>query len=134
MAELRRTQAGPFTEKDNLVTLNDLQDAYHFHTNEQNDKLLRHCIQPIENVLTHISKCWILDTTLLSVSHGRDVAVPGISKLENFQQGEIVAVLTLKGELAAIGQALMSAVEINTQEKGIAINVQKVFIENSQPM
>ena len=40
-----------------------------------------------------------------------------------------MAILTLKGELVAIGIALMSAVEINTQEKGIAINVKKVFID-----
>src|SRR3989344_462995 len=45
MAELRRTQAGPFTEHDNLVTLNDLQDAYHFYKEEHNPKLLMHCIQ-----------------------------------------------------------------------------------------
>src|SRR3989344_6013682 len=57
MAELRRRQAGPFTEQDNLVTLNDLQDAYHFHTQENNSKFLMHCIQPIENALKHIPKC-----------------------------------------------------------------------------
>ena len=129
MAELRRTQAGPFTEQDDLVTLNDLQDAYHFHREENNSKFLLHCIQPIENALKHIPKCWILDTTLQSVSHGRDVAIPGISKLENFRKGETVAVMTLKEELAAIGEALMSGVEINTQQKGIAINIKKVFME-----
>lgn len=131
MAELRRTQAGPFTEKDNLVTLNDLQDAYYFYKEEHNPKFLLYCIQPIENALRHISKCWILDSTIPSATHGRDIAIPGISKLENFRKGEMVAVLTLKGELVAIGEALMSAVEINTQQKGIGINVQKVFMEPS---
>ena len=129
MAELRRTQAGPFTEQDHLVTLNDLQDAYHFYHEEHNSKFLLYCIQPVEKALTYISKCWILDTTLPSISHGRDVAIPGISKLENFRKGELVAVMTLKNELAAMGEALMSAVEINTKEKGLAINVKKVFIE-----
>lgn len=129
MAELRRTQAGPFTEQDNLVTLNDLQDAYHFYKEESNPKFLLHCIQPIEKALRHIPKCWILDTTIQSVTHGRDVAIPGISKLENFRKGEIVAVMTLREELVAIGEALMSGVEINTQEKGIAVKVEKVFME-----
>lgn len=129
MAELRRSQAGPFTEQDSLVTLNDLQDAYHFHQEEHNSKALMHCIQPVENALKHIPKCWVLDTTLKSVSHGRDVAIPGISRLENFRKSEVVAVMTLKEELVAIGEALMSGVEINTQQKGIAINIKKVFIE-----
>jgi len=129
MAELRRTQAGPFTEKDNLVTLNDLQDAYYFYKEENNDKFLRYCIQPMENAVTHLPKCWIFDTTITSITHGRDLAIPGISKLENFRKGETVAILSLKEELVAIGEALMSAVEVNTQEKGLAINVKKVFME-----
>jgi len=132
MAELRRTQAGPFSEKDNLVTLNDLQDALHYYKDEGNDKYLRYCIQPIENALKDLSKCWIFDTTITSLSHGRDLAIPGISKLENFKKGEMVAILTLKGELVAIGEALMSAVEINTQQKGLAVKVNKVFIEAQQ--
>ena len=129
MAELRRTQAGPFTEQDHLVTLNDLQDAYHFYQEENNPKFLLYCIQPMETALKYIPQCWIFDTTIKSVTHGRDVAIPGISKLENFRKGEVVAVMTLKGELVAIGEALLSGVEINTKEKGLAIKVEKVFRE-----
>ena len=81
MAELRRTQAGPFREEDKLITLNDLQDAYHYYKNENNDKYLRYCIQPIENAIKHLAKCWIFDTTIESLSHGRDRAIPGLSKL-----------------------------------------------------
>ncbi len=129
MAELRRTQAGPFTENDNLITLQDLQDAYHFFKEENNPQFLMYCLQPVENALKHLPKCWILDSSIQSLSHGRDLAVPGVSKLENFRKEETVAILTLKGELVAIGEALMSAVEVNTKDKGIAINVKKVFIE-----
>ncbi len=128
MVELRRTQAGPFNEQDNLVTLNDLQDALHYYKEEQNEKYLRYCLQPIENATKHLAKCWIFDTTIESVSHGRDVAIPGISKLENFKKGETVAVLSLKGELICVGIAAMSGVEINTKDKGIAITTKKVFI------
>ncbi|MDP3733839.1 MAG: RNA-guided pseudouridylation complex pseudouridine synthase subunit Cbf5 [Nanoarchaeota archaeon] len=129
MVELRRTQAGPFTEKNNLVTLNDLQDAYYFYKEENNPKFLAYCLQPIENAVAHLSKCWILDTTIKSISHGRDLAVPGFSSLENFRKGETVAVLTMKGELVAVGEALMSAVEINTKDKGLAITIKKVFMD-----
>lgn len=128
MAELRRTAAGPFDESDNLVTLNDLRDAAHYWKEEGNDKYLRYCIQPIENALKHLKKCWILDTTIKSLSHGRDLGAPGINKIENFKKGETVAILTLKGELVAIGEALMSAVEVNTSKKGLAVNVKKVFV------
>jgi len=128
MAELRRTQAGPFTESDKLVTLQDLKDAFYFHQ-EGNSKPLLETIQPVENALKYIPKCWIFDTTITSVSHGRDIAVPGISRLENFKKGETVAAMTLKNELVAIGEALMSAVEVNTKKNGLAIKVSKVFLE-----
>ena len=129
MASLRRTQAGPFTEKDNLVTLNDLKDAIHYYKEENNDKYLRHCIQPIENAVRHLAKTWIFDTTIESVTHGRDIGIPGISKLENFKKGELIAIMSLKGELIAIGETLMSAVAINSAEKGLALKTRKVFIE-----
>jgi len=132
MAELRRTQAGPFTEKDNLVTLNDLDDALHLYQEEQNEKFIRYCLQPVESALRYVPKCWILDGAILSITNGRDLAIPGVVKLENFRKGEAVALLTLKGELVAIGEAQMSAVEVNTQVKGIAIKVKKVFMESGK--
>ena len=128
MAELRRTQAGPFTEQDNLVTLQDLTDAIHFYKEENNSKFLLHCLQPVEKAIAHFPKCWILDTTIKSVTHGRDIGIPGISKLENFRKDVPVAILTLKGELVAMGRSLMSAVEINSIDKGLAITTEKVFI------
>lgn len=132
MAELRRTQAGPFTEKDTLVTLQDLQDAYYFYKQENNPKFLLHILQPVENALTYLPKCWVLDTAITSLSHGRDLAIPGVSKLENFRKNETVAVMSLKNELIAIGQSTMSAVEINTQQKGLAVKIDKVFIEETK--
>lgn len=129
MVELRRIMAGPMTEKDNLVTLNDLSDAYHFYKEEHHDKFLRYCIQPIEKALKFMPKCWVLDNSIQSLTHGRDLAIPGISKLENFPKGSLVAILTLKGELVAVGEALMSAVEINTQQNGLALKLKKVFME-----
>lgn len=127
MANLRRSQAGPFRENNNLVTLQDLTDAVYYYTEKQNDTYLRYCIQPIENALGHIAKIWIFDSAIESISHGRNVGAPGISKLENFKKNDTVAVLSLMGELVAIGKAQMSAVEINTKRKGVALAVEKVF-------
>jgi len=69
-------------------------------------------------------------------SHGRDVAVPGISKLENFRKGEVVAVMSLKGELVAIGIALLSTPEIIKKDKAALAalsSLQQIFtlLQNS---
>ncbi|MFH1682710.1 MAG: RNA-guided pseudouridylation complex pseudouridine synthase subunit Cbf5 [Candidatus Woesearchaeota archaeon] len=132
MAELRRTRAGPLTEEDRLVTLTDLQDAYQFYKEENNPKFLRYCLQPIEKVITYIPKCFVLDSAVQSLTHGRDLALPGIAELEQFSKDDPVAVMTLKGELIAIGTALLSAEEISGTAKGIAIKIDKVFMEEIQ--
>lgn len=128
MAELRRTQAGPFTEKDKLVSLVDLQDAAYFYKEEGKDKFLKDCLQPIEKAVEHLPKIWVLDSTIQSLSHGRELGVPGIAKLENFKEGETAAVLTLKDELIGVGEALMKAEEIQKKDKGLAVKMNKIFI------
>ncbi|MBT4446264.1 RNA-guided pseudouridylation complex pseudouridine synthase subunit Cbf5 [archaeon] len=129
MACLRRTAAGAFNEDDNLITLDDLRDALYYYKEKQNEKYIRYCIQPVEHALKYIKKAYIFDSAILSMSHGRDLGAPGISKLENFKKGETVAVMTLKGEVVAVGTAEMSAVQISTDRKGLAVKTSKVFFE-----
>ena len=129
MASLRRTAAGAFDEIDNLVTLGDLRDALWYYREKGEEKFIRYCIQPVENALKYIKKAYVFDSALLSLSHGRDLGAPGISKLENFKKGETVAIMSLKGELVAMGVAEMSAVQISTERKGLAVKTSKVFFE-----
>jgi len=127
MIQLRRTKAGGFTEKDNLVTLQDLLDAVYFWRNEQNEKFLRYCIQPVENAVKFLPHVWVFDSAVDSLCHGAKLSVPGISKLEsNVKKDKIIAVMTLKNELIGIGKALMDADEILVSEKGIAVQMDRV--------
>ncbi len=128
MAELRRTKAGPFYEST-LFTLQELTDAYYFWKEENNEKFLRKAIQPVENGVNHLPKVWVFDTTVESLSHGIDLKVPGISKLnDNINKEDIVAIMTLKDELVALGIAKMDSDEM-TGEKGIAVQTEKVFMQ-----
>ena len=130
MAELRRTKAGPFNENNNLTTLQDLADAYHFRKEENNEKFIRYCIQPIETAIQHLPKIWVFDTTVNSLCHGADLKIPGISKLESdIEPDQAAAVLTLKNELIAIGTARLTSKKIIKEEKGIAVIIHKVFMK-----
>ncbi len=127
MAELRRTKAGPFGESA-LFTLHELTDAYYFWKEENNDKFIRKAIQPVENGVSHLSKIWVFDTTVESLCHGVDLKVPGISKLnDKIESGGIVAIMTLKDELVALGTSQMTSEEMMA-EKGIAVQTDKVFM------
>jgi H/ACA ribonucleoprotein complex subunit 4 len=129
MAELRRTKAGPFRE-DSLVTLQDLSDAMHFYLNENNDRLVRHCIQPIENAAAHLPKIYAIDTAVNSLCHGASLKIPGVAKLESDICAEdLCGIYTLKGELVAIGKSRMTSKEIEKKEHGIVTTEMKVFME-----
>ncbi len=128
MAELLRTKAGPFSDKE-MFTLQELTDAFWYYRNEGNDKYIKHIIKPIEAAVAHIPKVWVLDSSVSSLCYGTDLKVPGIAKLhDGIEKEQAVAVMTLKEELVAIGTAKMSSSEIIKEEKGIAVRVNKVFM------
>ncbi len=129
MQELRRTKAGPFGESS-AVSLQDLSDAYYFYKEEQNEKYIKSIIQPVEAAVAHLPKVYVFDTTVDAICHGAALAVPGISKLETeIQKDDSVAIMTLKGELVAIGTALMTTNEVIKNNKGIAVKTKKVFMQ-----
>lgn len=127
MLELRRTKAGPFDEST-LVTLQDIADALWYWKNEKNEKFIRNVIQPTEAAVKHLPKVWILDTTADSLCHGANLHVPGIAKVESDIEPEnLVAVLTLKGELVCYGIAKMNSKNM-LGNRGLAVKTEKVFM------
>ncbi len=128
MAELIRTKAGPFTEKD-WVSLQDMEDAFAFWKESGNEKFLRHCIKPVEFAVQHLGKVWIQDSAIDTVCHGASLNVPGIVKLESgIDKDAVVAVLSLKGELVALGEAVMTSEQVMAEQRGFAVKISKVFM------
>jgi H/ACA ribonucleoprotein complex subunit 4 len=128
MAQLIRTKAGPFNLEKTWI-LQDLKDAYYYYKKENNEKFIRKIILPIEEAINHLPKIWVMDTTVDSLCHGSDLALPGICKYEsNIQENDNVAILTLKNELICIGTSKMSSEKI-VEKKGRAVKTDKVFME-----
>ena len=83
----------------------------------------------LEYAVRHLPKIFVLDTTVDSLCHGADLGIPGISLVESgIQEGFIAAMMTLKGELVAIGTAKMFSKDMIKKEKGIAVKINKVFM------
>lgn len=128
MTELIRTKAGPFNEKT-TISLQDLQDAYIFYK-EGNEKELKKIIQSVETAVSHLPKIWVLDSTVDSVCHGASLNAPGISKLESgIEHDQDVAIMTLKDELIAIGKAKLNSKDMQELKKGLAVKLERVFME-----
>ncbi|MCF7871419.1 RNA-guided pseudouridylation complex pseudouridine synthase subunit Cbf5 [Candidatus Woesearchaeota archaeon] len=128
MAELRRTKAGPFFENQ-VVTLQDLADAFHYY-GMGDDSFLRKFLLPLEEGVRHLKKIWVHDSTINSCCHGAFLKVPGISKLDSdILRGDVVAVLSLKGELVLVGESLLDSSDLKNFDKGLAVKTSQVFMK-----
>jgi H/ACA ribonucleoprotein complex subunit 4 len=129
MQELRRTKAGPFTEKT-LVTLQDLKDAYVFWQEEGDESELRRVIRPMEAAVSHLPKIYLRDSAVDAVCSGASLALPGIISLDSdLKKGDLTALFTLKGELVALAKAEMTTQEILKASTGFAAAPVRIMME-----
>ena len=129
MQELRRVRAGPFTEEDS-VTILDVYDALKRFEEDGDEGPLRSIVKPVEEAVKHIPKIYLLDTAVDAICHGANLAVTGVSKVEDsVRRDETVALMTLKGELVALAEAKMNVEEILEASHGIAAKTERVIME-----
>lgn len=129
MQELRRTRTGNFSEED-CYTLQDLLDAFVFWKEDGEEKYLREIIKPMEVAVAEIPKIVIKDTAVDAICHGANLSIKGVAYIEkNIKEGETVAILTAKGELVALGKALMSAEDMVELKKGFIVDVERVVMD-----
>ena len=129
MRELRRIRTGPFKDDNTLVTMHELSEAIYIARELKDDSKLRSLILPMEYGISHLPKVVIADGAVEALTHGADLAVPGIMLIhEGIKKGDTVALLTVKGELVAIGEALMSTEQVIQSSKGIVVKTKRVIM------
>jgi H/ACA ribonucleoprotein complex subunit 4 len=122
LQELRRTKTGNFSE-ENLITLQDLIDA-----KEENE--LKDVILPMELVAESVSKIIVSDNAVNNICNGAPLAIGGIVKFEDsIKKNDRIAIFSLKGELIAIGKALMNSKEILKKKRGLAVKTDRVLMK-----
>jgi len=130
MRELRRVRTGPYKEDETLVKMQDVSEALYLWREKGDERYLRKVVQPVETAIAHLPKIMIKDTAVDAIAHGADLAVPGISRLTtDVKKNSLVALLTLKGELVALGRALKDAQEIVGMSKGVVVKTWRVYME-----
>jgi H/ACA ribonucleoprotein complex subunit 4 len=130
MLELRRTRVGNFGESDNLVTLQNLKDAYTIYQEEGNDYYLNKLIFPMEKMVSHLPKIYVRDTAVDALCHGADLASAGICYIDaRIKTNTLVAFMTLKKELIGFGTALKDALQIYKAKSGILVKSNKIFMD-----
>lgn len=130
MRELRRTRTGPYKEDETLVKMQEVSEALYLWREKGDERLLRHVVLPVETAIAHLSKVMIRDTAVDAIAHGAHLAVPGIARLtKDVAPGKMTAILTLKGELVALGEPVKSAGEIASMKRGIVVKTRRVYMK-----
>ncbi|MBI3859941.1 MAG: RNA-guided pseudouridylation complex pseudouridine synthase subunit Cbf5 [Thaumarchaeota archaeon] len=129
MVELRRTKVGPLTEEAGLTTLHTLSDAV-FRLKSGDESVIRGALRPIEDCLGGTKRIVIRDSAVDAVCHGARLAMPGVlSASEGIAKGESIALMSGKGELVALGNAMMSGDEMGAGAKGLASTTERVVMK-----
>jgi len=130
MRELRRTRVGVFREDQTLVNLYDLLDAYVYWKEDGNEKNLRKCIQPVEFIVRQFPIIVVRDSAIDALCHGASLTAPGILQVStDIEPNSNVAILSLKGELIAIGISGLSTYQIMDANHGIVAKVDSVLMD-----
>jgi H/ACA ribonucleoprotein complex subunit 4 len=129
MQELRRTRAGPFTEKENMVTLHDIAYLQSQWQETKDENTVHKFVQPMEKALELLPKIYIRDSTVDALCHGANLAAPGVLSLEtNIKPNDTVALLTQKGEGITMSKALMSTEDIMKINHGLIAKTIRVLM------
>lgn len=129
MVELRRTRSGKMTEA-RAHTLHDIKDAYVFWQQNGREDWLRSMIMPMEVLVEPLPKVVVKATAVDAVCHGADLNIQGIHMLdEDIRKNALVAMMTARGELIAIGKMAMSTSKIMVTSQGKAVDTERVFMD-----
>jgi H/ACA ribonucleoprotein complex subunit 4 len=129
MVELRRSRSGRMTEA-RAHTMQDIRDAYVLWQQNGREDWLRSMIMPMEVLVEPLPKVVVKATAVDAICHGADLNIQGIHMLdEDIRKNALVAMMTARGELIAIGRMAMSSSKIMATSQGKAVDTERVFMD-----
>jgi len=94
------------------------------------ERWIRSILMPMEVLVEPLPKIIVKPTAVDAVCHGADLNIQGIHMLDDeIRKNALVALMTARGELIAIGKMAMSSSKVMTTDQGKAVDVERVFME-----
>jgi len=130
MQELRRSRSGILSEQEHLVTMHDVMDAQHLYDTQKDESYLRHCIKPLEMLLTNYKRLVVKDSAVNAVCYGAKLMLPGLLRFaSSVEVNEEVVLMTTKGEAIAVGIALMATADMAHCDHGAVAKIKRVIMD-----
>jgi len=128
MTELRRSRSGSMDESE-AISLFDLKDSYVFWQQHGREAWIRSIVMPMEVLVEPLPKIIVKASAVDAVCNGADLNIQGIHMLdEDIRKNALVALMTARGELIALGTILMSSPKIMATFQGKAVKVTRVMM------
>jgi H/ACA ribonucleoprotein complex subunit 4 len=116
--------------EERAATLQDIRDAYVFWQQNGKERMLRDMLLPMEALIQPLPKVVVKATAVDAICHGADLQVSGVHMLdEDIRKNALVAMITARGELIALGRMSMSTEKVMNADKGRAVDTERVFME-----
>ncbi|MFQ6012343.1 MAG: RNA-guided pseudouridylation complex pseudouridine synthase subunit Cbf5 [Thermoplasmata archaeon] len=129
LQDLRRTRTAGLSE-ETAVPLSALRDAFTFWKEDREEAEIRRILRPMEELVGHLRRLVVKDTAVEALCHGAPLMVPGILEADPaVASGELVALLTRKGEAVALGRARKATSDLQTAQKGVAVDLERVLMD-----
>jgi len=130
MAELRRVRSGCLGETDNLVTMHDLLDAQWLYENKGDESYLRRVVMPLEKLLTGVKRVIVKDSAVNAVCYGAKLMLVGVLRFsDGIELGDLVALVSTKGECIAVAYAQMTTAQMATVDHGVVAKTKRVVMD-----
>ena len=130
MIELRRTRVMHIDEQNHFVRLHELSDAIYRLKHENDETKFRQLVHPVEFIAKPLKSITIRCSAIDSLCHGAQLAIPGILKIsKGISKHDNISILSQKGELIALADALLSSDDIVNNKKGIACSTKRVIMK-----
>lgn len=130
MQELRRVRSGAMDENKFLVTMHDVMDAQWHFDNCKDESYLRRVVHPLELLLTGFKRIVVKDSAVNAVCYGAKLMIPGLLRFaDDINVGDVVVMMTTKGEAIAMGIAEMTTAVMAYCDHGVVAKIKRVIME-----
>lgn len=129
LSDLRRTRTASFDESQAHPIL-ELQDALVFWKEDGDERRLRTLVLPMERLLDHLPRIVVKDTAVDAICHGANLMVPGVASMDDrIRKGDLVAVVTAKGEGVALAHAFLTGSQVESVKQGVVADTKRVLMD-----
>ena len=129
MAKLIRTRAGPFVLEESFC-LEQINQFYQKYNETQDETFLRKILVPMEDGLKNTPKIIVGDKSIYSLCNGVPLYPPAIVKFtDDIKKGDIIAVLSIKGEFVAIGESYLDAEDLKKVRNKKVASINRVLMK-----